>query len=139
MGTQLKTLMQTLWKLTLHSNSGFLKFFVSNIYTYFILRARSCANHKSVLETWSEFENFPINNQKYFTIQFTCSESCALSKVNIKQWKWIGNINCKLQCIKKYLLNKQLQLIFVGCNWLSSKYMKSKILFFKIFVENFSN
>ena len=59
------------------------KFFVSNIYLY--LGPDHAQITKVFWRLGSEFENFPVNNQKYLTIQFTCSESSALSKVNIKQ------------------------------------------------------
>ena len=46
------------------------------------IRAGSCANDGSVLETESELEKFSTKIQKYFPIHFTYSESCVLSKVN---------------------------------------------------------
>ena len=49
------------------------------------IRAGSCANDGSVLETESELEKFSTKIQKYFPIHFTYSESCVLSKVNCKQ------------------------------------------------------
>ena len=39
------------------------------------------------------WKNFSTKIQKYFTIHFTCSESCALSKVNYNQRKSIGSWN----------------------------------------------
>ena len=49
-------------------------------------------------DTKSELEKISAKIRKYFPIHFTCSESCALSKVIYQTMKM--NWKYQLQCIK---------------------------------------
>ena len=66
------------------------RFRVSLFNFHYTLGAGSCASELG-LKVFCELKvNWKDFLQKIFAIHFTCSESCALSKVNCKQRKSIG-------------------------------------------------
>ena len=62
----------------------------------FILRAGSCAIHKSQLETESQLEKSSRKFLQNFSNWLCCRESCALSKLNWKHQKSIADIKSQI-------------------------------------------